>query len=32
MAIGRDAADCAWSTFYGAGDTKSLKVNVAESP
>ena len=31
IAVGRDAADCAWSTFYGYGETKSLSVEVAES-
>ena len=31
VAIGRDAADCAWSTFYGSGDTVSLSVNVQEA-
>ena len=30
IAIGRDAADCAWSTFYGFGETKSLSVEVTE--
>lgn len=28
-AYGRDAADCAWSTFFGAGETRSLAVSVA---
>ncbi len=31
IAIGRDAADCAWSTFYGSGQTKSLNVEVMEA-
>ncbi len=31
IAIGRDAADCAWSTFYGLGETKSLSVEVREA-
>jgi transglutaminase-like putative cysteine protease len=30
IAVGRDAADCAWSTFYGYGETKSLSVEVTE--
>jgi transglutaminase-like putative cysteine protease len=30
IAIGRDAADCAWSTFYGRGETKALSVEVTE--
>ena len=30
VAIGRDAADCAWSTFYGMGETKSLSVEISE--
>ena len=30
IAVGRDAADCAWSTFYGYGETKSLLVEVWE--
>lgn len=30
IAIGRDAADCAWSTFYGRGETKTLSVEVKE--
>ena len=29
-AVGRDAADCAWCTFYGYGETKRLSVEVAE--
>jgi transglutaminase-like putative cysteine protease len=29
-AWGRDAADCAWSTFFGAGETKLLTVEVRE--
>jgi transglutaminase-like putative cysteine protease len=28
VSTGRDAADCAWCTFYGTGNTKSLEVNV----
>ena len=31
VAVGRDAADCAWSTFYGFGQTKSLRVDVQEA-
>ncbi len=31
VAIGRDAADCAWATFYGAGQTKMLTVDVQET-
>jgi len=31
MAAGRDAADCAWSTFYGFGTTKLLSVEVSEA-
>jgi transglutaminase-like putative cysteine protease len=31
IAVGRDAADCAWSTFYGTGSTKSLSVEVKEA-
>jgi len=30
IAIGRDAADCAWSTFYGYGETLYLLVEVTE--
>ncbi len=30
IALGRDAADCPWSTFYGSGMTKSIKVDVSE--
>lgn len=30
VAVGRDAADCAWSTFYGQGQTKALEVLVTE--
>jgi transglutaminase-like putative cysteine protease len=30
MTVGRDAADCAWSTFYGIGSTKTLSVEVCE--
>ena len=30
IAVGRDAADCAWCTFYGYGETKRLSVEVAE--
>ncbi len=32
IAVGRDAADCAWSTFYGYGETKFLSVEVKEVP
>lgn len=32
IAVGRDAADCAWSTFYGYGETKFLSVKVSEAP
>jgi transglutaminase-like putative cysteine protease len=28
--LGRDAADCAWSTFFGAGETTALSVEVRE--
>lgn len=28
-AVGRDAADCAWCSFFGDGETKGLEVNVA---
>ena len=31
IAVGRDAADCAWCTFYGSGTTQSLWVSVAEA-
>jgi len=31
IAIGRDAADCAWCTFYGSGTTRSLAVSVREA-
>ena len=31
IAIGRDAADCAWATFYGFGETKWLSVEVSEA-
>ncbi len=31
IAVGRDAADCAWSTFYGFGETKALSVEVTEA-
>lgn len=31
VAVGRDAADCAWSTFYGYGETKFLSVEVTEA-
>ncbi len=31
IAVGRDAADCAWSTFYGYGETKFLSVEVTEA-
>ncbi len=30
VATGRDAADCAWCTFFGEGTTKSLEVNVSD--
>ena len=30
VAVGRDAADCAWATFYGFGETKHLSVEVTE--
>jgi transglutaminase-like putative cysteine protease len=30
-AVGRDAADCAWSTLYGSGYTTRLDVNVTEA-
>ena len=30
IAVGRDAADCAWATFYGSGETKKLTVEVSE--
>ena len=30
IATGRDAVDCAWCTFYGAGETKALSVEVSE--
>lgn len=30
IAVGRDAADCAWSTFYGFGETRFLSVEVTE--
>ncbi len=30
IAVGRDAADCAWCTFYGYGETKRLVVEVSE--
>jgi len=29
VATGRDAADCAWCTFFGPGSTRSLEVTVA---
>ncbi len=29
VAVGRDAADCAWCTIYGPGFTKSLQVDVS---
>jgi len=32
IAVGRDAADCAWSTFYGYGETNYLSVEVSEAP
>ena len=31
IAVGRDAADCAWSTFYGMGQTTFLSVDVQEA-
>jgi len=31
VAVGRDAADCAWSTFYGMGETTYLSVDVQEA-
>lgn len=31
VAVGRDAADCAWCTFYGSGETKRLFVEVSEA-
>ena len=31
VAAGRDAADCAWATFYGYGETKWLSVEVTET-
>lgn len=31
IAVGRDAADCAWSTFYGYGETNYLSVEVSEA-
>jgi transglutaminase-like putative cysteine protease len=30
IAVGRDAADCAWATFYGQGETQSLSVEITE--
>ncbi len=30
VAVGRDAADCAWCTFYGYGETRWLSVEVTE--
>jgi transglutaminase-like putative cysteine protease len=27
--LGRDAADCAWSTFFGDGETRSLSVEIS---
>ena len=32
VAVGRDAADCAWCTLYGVGTTKELSVEVALLP
>ncbi len=29
VAVGRDAADCAWCTLYGSGTTKELSVEVS---
>jgi transglutaminase-like putative cysteine protease len=31
IAVGRDAADCAWCTFYGLGETKSLSVEITDA-
>ena len=31
IGVGRDAADCAWSTFYGTGKTNWMGVEVAEA-
>ena len=31
VAVGRDAADCAWCTFYGYGETKFLSVEVTKT-
>jgi len=31
VGIGRDAADCAWSTFYGTGKTNWMAVEVEEA-
>jgi transglutaminase-like putative cysteine protease len=31
VALGRDAADCAWSTFYGFGETTGMRIEVAET-
>ncbi len=31
VAVGRDAADCAWSTFYGLGEITFLSVDVQEA-
>ena len=30
VAVGRDAADCAWGTFYGEAQTTSMMVDVQE--
>jgi len=31
VAVGRDAADCAWATFYGYGETRWLSAGVTET-
>jgi len=31
VAAGRDAADCAWATFYGDGETRWLSVEVTDA-
>ncbi len=31
VAVGRDAADCAWATFYGYGETRWLSAEVTEA-
>lgn len=30
VSIGRDAADCPWSTFYGSGEVRSVSVDVRD--